>query len=154
MGTHSSILAWRIPWTEEPGGLQAMGSRRVGHNWSNWARKHTESKTNTHMFITQIQHLIIICHIFLMCVYIQWTTERKLYETLTQSSLPHQTPNMPRKTYIHEMNTGLKKQFSFLHFYHMSSLSLSLFIWAFLSANICTFVLFWFYMFQVIGKYG
>ena len=30
--THSSILAWRIPWTEEPGGLQSMGSQRVGHN--------------------------------------------------------------------------------------------------------------------------
>ena len=30
--THSSILAWRIPWTEEPGGLQSMGSRRVGHD--------------------------------------------------------------------------------------------------------------------------
>ena len=29
MATHSSILAWRIPWTEEPGGLQAMGSQRV-----------------------------------------------------------------------------------------------------------------------------
>ena len=33
MGTHSSILAWRIPWTEEPGGLQPMGSQRVRHNW-------------------------------------------------------------------------------------------------------------------------
>ena len=32
VGTHSSILAWRIPWTEEPGGLQSMGSQRVGHN--------------------------------------------------------------------------------------------------------------------------
>ena len=30
--THSSILAWRIPWTEEPGGLQSMGSHRVGHD--------------------------------------------------------------------------------------------------------------------------
>ena len=30
--THSSILAWRIPWTEEPDGLQSMGSQRVGHN--------------------------------------------------------------------------------------------------------------------------
>ena len=30
--THSSILAWRIPWTEEPGGLQSMGSQRVGHD--------------------------------------------------------------------------------------------------------------------------
>ena len=34
METHSSILAWRIPWTEEPGGLQSTGSKRVGHNWA------------------------------------------------------------------------------------------------------------------------
>ena len=33
MATHSSILAWRIPWTEEPGGLQSMGLQRVGHDW-------------------------------------------------------------------------------------------------------------------------
>ena len=32
MATYSSILAWRIPWTEEPGGLQSMGSKRVGHD--------------------------------------------------------------------------------------------------------------------------
>ena len=32
MATHSSVLAWRIPWTEEPGWLQSMGSQRVGHN--------------------------------------------------------------------------------------------------------------------------
>ena len=32
MVTHSSILAWRIPWTEEPGGLQSTGSQRVGHD--------------------------------------------------------------------------------------------------------------------------
>ena len=33
MATQSSILAWKIPWTEEPGRLQSMGSQRVGHNW-------------------------------------------------------------------------------------------------------------------------
>ena len=32
MATHSSILAWKIPWIEEPGGLQSMGLQRVGHN--------------------------------------------------------------------------------------------------------------------------
>ena len=32
MAAHSSVLAWRIPWTEEPGGLQSMGSPRVGHD--------------------------------------------------------------------------------------------------------------------------
>ena len=31
MATHSSILAWKIPWMEKPGGLQSMGSQRVGH---------------------------------------------------------------------------------------------------------------------------
>ena len=35
--THSSVLAWRIPGTGEPGGLQSMGSHRVGHNWSDLA---------------------------------------------------------------------------------------------------------------------
>ena len=38
MATHSSILAWRIPWTEEPGRLQSMESQRVGHAWSDWTR--------------------------------------------------------------------------------------------------------------------
>ena len=32
MATHSSVLAWRIPWTGEPSGLQSMGSQRVGHD--------------------------------------------------------------------------------------------------------------------------
>ena len=34
MATHSSILTWRIPWTEEPNGLQSMGSQRVRHSWT------------------------------------------------------------------------------------------------------------------------
>ena len=37
MATPCSILAWRIPWTEEPGGLGSIGSQRVGHDWSNLA---------------------------------------------------------------------------------------------------------------------
>ena len=35
MATHSTILAWRIPWTEEPGRLQSKGSQRVGHDHNN-----------------------------------------------------------------------------------------------------------------------
>ena len=38
MKTYSSVLAWRIPWTEEPGRLQSMGSQRVWHDWSDWAQ--------------------------------------------------------------------------------------------------------------------
>ena len=37
MATHSSVLAWRIPWREKPGGLLSMGSHRVGHDWSKLA---------------------------------------------------------------------------------------------------------------------
>ena len=51
MATHSSILAWRIPWTEEPGGLQSMGLQRVRHDWA----------TNTHMDMCwkyQVGHFI------------------------------------------------------------------------------------------------
>ena len=36
VATHSSILAWRIPWTQEPGGLQSIGSQRVGHDEGTW----------------------------------------------------------------------------------------------------------------------
>ena len=42
MATHSSILAWRIPWTEEPGGLQSMGSQRVRHRWATKSSFHRE----------------------------------------------------------------------------------------------------------------
>ena len=38
MATHSSALAWRIPWTEKPVGLHSMGLQRVRHDWSNWAQ--------------------------------------------------------------------------------------------------------------------
>ena len=42
--THFSILAWRIPWTEEPGRLWSIGSQRVRHDWSNLARTHASSR--------------------------------------------------------------------------------------------------------------
>ena len=41
MVTHSSIHAWRIPWTEEPDGLQCIGLQRIGHDWSDLARMYT-----------------------------------------------------------------------------------------------------------------
>ena len=41
MATHPSILAWRIPWIEEPGRLQSIGLQRVRRDWSTWAHMHT-----------------------------------------------------------------------------------------------------------------
>ena len=40
MATNSSIVAWRIPWTEMPGGLESTGSQRVGHNYSDLAHSY------------------------------------------------------------------------------------------------------------------
>ena len=57
MATHSSILAWRIPETEEPSGLPSMGLHRVGHNWSDLAAA-AERLVNTfrvtHRFETEL----------------------------------------------------------------------------------------------------
>ena len=51
MVTHSSILAWKIPWTEKPVRLQSMGLKRVGHNWA--TSLHFTSKKNKYLQIRQ-----------------------------------------------------------------------------------------------------
>ena len=67
MATHSSVLAWRIPWMEEPGRLWSMGSQRVGHDWATSLSlsQHTRSDLITYCYITKylldyslIQHLL------------------------------------------------------------------------------------------------
>ena len=71
MAIHSSIPAWKIPWTEEPGGLQSMGSQRVGHNRSDLACTHislllphdnfiinlgAESNTHYYLIVTVVRN--------------------------------------------------------------------------------------------------
>ena len=51
-GNHSGILAWRIPWTEEPGGLQSMGLQRVGH----------DSVTSPHLIILNSYNFFSVCY--------------------------------------------------------------------------------------------
>ena len=60
MATHSSILTWKIPWTEEPGGLQSIGLQKVGHNWA----------TNTLTFILVLLFCAFLFFIFplILCV--------------------------------------------------------------------------------------
>ena len=53
MAIHSSILAWRIPWTEEPGGLQFMGSQRVGHDW---ATEHKVERADIISLFSQVRY--------------------------------------------------------------------------------------------------
>ena len=45
MATHSSIIAWRIPWTEDPGGLQSIELQRVGHAWRDLVRGQVQVQT-------------------------------------------------------------------------------------------------------------
>jgi len=56
MATHSSVLAWRIPGTLEPGGLPSMGSHRVGHDWSDLAA-------------AAVFHCVCMCVCVCVCIY-------------------------------------------------------------------------------------
>ena len=90
MATHSSVLAWRIPGTGEPGGLPSMGSHRVGHNWSNSAAAVAAT-------VLTLSYFSISMHIYtwnnrfffllsLICVHYtsnpKWCTFLKIYKGL------------------------------------------------------------------------
>ena len=60
MATHSSILVWKIPWTEEPGRLQSVGWQRVRHDWSNLA--HTCIHLSMGMKVKVAQSCLTLCH--------------------------------------------------------------------------------------------
>ena len=62
MAIHSSILAWKIPWTEEPGGLKFMGSQRVRHDW---ATEHAPTQMSVRSFILKYGASLMICVDFL-----------------------------------------------------------------------------------------
>ena len=84
MATHSSIHAWRVPWTEEPGRLQPMGSHRVGHDWSNLACTHIHLKYifiniialhgRVHNVYYNIIERNIICKVLNSCIHIRLYT--------------------------------------------------------------------------------
>jgi len=66
MATHSSILAWRIPWTEEPGGLQSMGLQRVGHDWATHTLTFTGSFYSGRWFF---HHFLFLTSSWYMCTH-------------------------------------------------------------------------------------
>ena len=80
IATHSSILAREIPWTEEPDGLQCMGSHRVGHGWEH-ARTRTHTHTHTHTNTLRINvftsyHALLQAHWVLLCLWSWCLTPR------------------------------------------------------------------------------
>ena len=85
MATHSSILAWRIPWTEEPDGLESIGSQRVRHDWSNLAHSHSLSQRSVIQHLKS-EHLLscewpnILVSKFFYCLLFQLCTHKPLYQ--------------------------------------------------------------------------
>ena len=71
IATHSSILAWRIPWTERPGGLQSVGSQRVGYNWATNTRysSSTDSLWDTFRVDFQQKYIFSVPNYTLFCIF-------------------------------------------------------------------------------------
>ena len=75
MATHSSTLAWKIPWMEKPGRLQSMGSQRFGHDWATSFGMPQTGPDNP-----------LLCHYF--CYYMKWVSDNDMFtirNTLTCS---------------------------------------------------------------------
>ena len=70
MATHSSVLAWRIPRTGEPGGLQSLGSHRVRHDCSNLAAVAAAGiKKNSILLKSERDKTSLVCQIYLVCLF-------------------------------------------------------------------------------------
>ena len=99
MATHSSILAWRIQWTEEPSGLPSMGSQRISHNWA--------SKSIFYIF----SKLLVHYHFILSYWTIQFSSVAQLCLTLC-NPMDCSTPgfpvhqNLPEFTQTHIRRVG------------------------------------------------
>ena len=79
MATQSNILAWKIPWTEEPGGLQSKESQRVGHNW---ATKHNMETAKTSLKKMAVLPVIeACCKVVVIKTVFRWFNDRLTNKT-------------------------------------------------------------------------
>ena len=72
MATNSSVLAWRIPWTEEPGGLESIELQRVQNDWSDLALKHLKTRA-AWIRLIQSNRLFTLCHKFVWELLTNWS---------------------------------------------------------------------------------
>ena len=73
MATHSSILVWRIPWTEDTGGLQSTGSHKVGYDWNNIAHMPTYLGKRLHLHWPHLNCLPVKNNTALFTSYLFWS---------------------------------------------------------------------------------
>ena len=118
MATHSNILAWRIPWAEEPGGLQSTGSQRVGHHWatslslSQWITEYYEhnfympGETKKSMWLTLLWYLLYCDDLELLPQYLLVYLPRKIEWWKKFFSLRHST-GLSNSAYYVRLNTKL-----------------------------------------------
>ena len=89
MATHSSVLAWRIPGTGEPGELTSMGSHRVGHDWSDLAAAAAAKRLSMHTHTHRNSDTFLVCfllHCCLLGTHRGWQGALRIYtEVPTQS---------------------------------------------------------------------
>ena len=97
MATHSSIFVSRIPWTEETGGLQSLGSQRVRYDWSNWAQQRDRSHSTKAKVFSSFSRATdnILSHVLWAALQIRKLPPgRRSYQTvaMTQSALSYTLP--------------------------------------------------------------
>ena len=81
MVIYSSILAWRIPWTEEPGGLQSMGLQRVRHDWSDLTYSFTLTNSLTHSH--SLAHTLLSRYYYLQGKKLRQREGKELFQSYT-----------------------------------------------------------------------
>ena len=113
MATHSNILAWKIPQTEEPGGLQSIMSHRVGHDWATNAScivnrlkiqyyYHVISPLN---YLKTISVLIKIPAFVCVCVYVSWQSDFKTYMEMQK---PKKRQGISKKKRLEDLHYHFK----------------------------------------------
>ena len=94
MATHSSVLAWRIPGTEEPSGLLSMGSHRVGHDWSDLAAAAAGTTPSSLLILIHSVFIIVLWHRYIIILVLftlfligGWL----LYNMVSASAIQHES---------------------------------------------------------------
>ena len=88
MATHFNVLAWKIPWTEEPGRLQSLGLQRIGHSWRRYTERVPLCSLRAHIISTQRQlSSSVLCSVLVATR----ETQEKLFK-IPLIRIPHSRP--------------------------------------------------------------